>query len=109
MSELKEILKRYQYAHRYSQKLPKLKAELIDTIKKENLTKNIFEINDTKITYHQYEDKEGITQKLIREVIQKSYPTLDGEEFIRRLCTARKLRKVETIKVTQTQDHPPHH
>ena len=107
MSELKEILKRYQYAHRYSQKLPKLKAELIQTIKKENLTETVFEINDTKITYHQYEDKDGITQKLIREVIQKSYPTLDADAFIRRLCAARKLRTVETIKVTPTQQPTP--
>jgi len=100
MSELKDLVKQYQYAHRYSQKLPKLKAELISAIKKEKLTGTVFEINDTKIAYHQYEDKDGITQKLIREVLQKSYPTLDAEVFIRTLCAARKPHKVETIKVT---------
>jgi hypothetical protein len=100
MSDLKELVKQYQYAYRYAQKLPKLRVELIQAIKKERLQTSVFEINDTKLTYQQYEDKDGITQKLIRSVLQESYPNLDAERFIQTICAARKTRKVETIKVT---------
>jgi hypothetical protein len=104
--DLKELLKHYYTAYGYSQKLPKLREELINEIKKGGLKGASFEVGKSKIVYREYEDNEGLTQKLIRQVLTTHYPGIDPNKFITTLCSSRKKRLVETLKVTALPPPP---
>ena len=99
MENIKELMTSYDKAQRAGSQAAIIRKQVIPLIKKANLTKTKFNFGDRNIFYHSYNDYEGITQRLIKSVIEEKYPHINSKQFISDLYTARKRKQIETLKV----------
>jgi hypothetical protein len=104
---IKTLVKEYYTAYTHSQRLPELKVQLMQAMKRENITGKAFEIGSAKIAYKTYEEKEGLSQKFIKSTLRKHYPDMDADEFLRVLCAERGTKSLETIRVTPVKPVKP--
>jgi hypothetical protein len=98
-SDIKALIKQYNQALEVSKQLPALRARIIPALKNEGMQNTKFNFGDYSIGYHSYNDHDGISQKLIKQVLTTYYPNVNSNEFMQRLLNERKLKKVETIKI----------
>ena len=97
--ELKSLIKQYNQAYEMSKQLPILKARIIPAIKNQGLQDIKFKFGDHSIGYHNYNDTEGLTQKLIKQTLTKHYPNINASDFMNKLLGMRKIKAVETLKI----------
>jgi hypothetical protein len=102
--ELKQLVKRYNDAYEASKMLPELKARILPLIKSQNLQRIKFNFGSHSIGYHSYNDYDGVTQKMIKETLERYYPNINKDEFIKKLLSSRRQKQIETLRIQpQTQ------
>ena len=102
--ELKALVRQYNQAYEASKMLPVLKQRIIPALKSNNMHKMKFNFGSHTIGYHSYTESDGLTQKLIRETLQKYYPQINSTEFMARLLSNRKQKQVETLRVSPRKE-----
>jgi hypothetical protein len=105
MSEdLKALVRQYNQAYEASKMLPVLRQRIIPMLKSQNMQKIKFNFGGHTIGYHSYTESDGLTQKLIKETLQKYYPQINSTEFMGKLLSSRKQKNVETLRVISRKD-----
>lgn len=100
LSQIKELMHKYDRIQRASQETASLRKKLIPMLKSAGLSKTKFNFGDRTIGLNTYNSYEEVTQRLIRSVIVDKYPQLDAEQFVTDLYAARKRRSIDTLKIT---------
>lgn len=98
-SKLRELVQQYRDAQSYVKKSQVLKTEIIDLLKKEQLTKAKFNFGNQEIGYSCYKSFDSISQQLIKQVLNKHYPTIDHDKFIQLIKQERKSKYIETLNI----------
>lgn len=101
--ELKSLVRQYNQAYEASKMLPALRARIIPVIKSQRLERTKFNFGDHAIGFHSYIDNDGLTQKLVKETLDKFYPQINKDDFMKRMLSLRKQRSVETLKIYQSK------
>lgn len=106
MSEdLRALLKEYNRVHQMTTGLAKMRAELVQRIKEEGLTKNKFKMNEGKyLTYNKYTRPGELSIRLITSVLTDlGIPT---DRVISEIRNRREYdrKHIETIKVSYNED-----
>lgn len=99
MENIKQLMHKYDKVQRATQEAPALRKQIVPLLKEAGMTKTKFNFGDRTISYHSYGDYEGITQALVRRLVNEKYPEIDSEQFIADLWGSRKKRTVETLRV----------
>jgi len=79
--------------------IDQLKKELVPLIKKNGLTQKKFDFGDKFLRYKTFTDHGSISQKLLRDVLDTYYPSVNKQEFMQRVLSMRNSKTKETIDV----------
>lgn len=104
VTAVKDLVHQYYVAQKNGRKAAQLRKQLIPLLKKAGMTGTRFEFPDTVISYLSYNKPGNITQKLIKDVVLKYYPSINAEQFIKTLLAARVKRTIETVECTHTDE-----
>lgn len=100
MSEtLKRKLKEYDHLITASRRLPVLKKEILELLKKENMQQAKFKFDTNIISYETNVSYQGISQRHIHKVLTRYYPQLDAKEVTKRIAASREKKINETLHV----------
>jgi hypothetical protein len=104
MEEIKDLVQRFYDAQKASTEVISLRKQLVVALKSRGLTDTKFNFGDRTIQYSSVAEPEGITQKLIKDMVTREYPQIDPEVFMKKLKAARKTKVAETIKVVHKRE-----
>jgi len=71
IEEIKELMHQYNRAQLAAAEAMTIRRRLIPLLKQHNLTGTKFNFGDRVISYHNYSTPEGLTQKLLTEVLEE--------------------------------------
>ena len=98
--QLRNKLKRYNQIVEMSKQLPALKKEIMDLMRKEQLTNKKFKFDNNVISYQTSTAYQGLSQKHIKQTLEKYYPQLDATEITKRIAGSRRKETKETLHVS---------
>lgn len=94
---MEELSQKYKAALIASRKLPIYKSRLLQEMERHGIKSYPIRDGSGTIQYNSYKDKEGITQRLLRDVLASYYPDLNPDKFIRRVSDTQQHRIVNTL------------
>jgi hypothetical protein len=96
MDQAQHLAMKYKSAYIASKKLQVYKRQLVDYMQANGI-KSIPLPEGETVNFNTYKDKEGITQRLLRDLLRHYYPDIDAEKFINRVSSAQTHRMVKTV------------
>ena len=103
MDRIKELVRRYNQAHKATAELTEIKKELVPLLKRAGLTATKFNFGDRSLSYSKYYAMDGPSQKLIKQYLYERHPNINADVFVTDLYAMRQRKLVETIKIDKKQ------